>query len=347
MQKLTEPKKIIFLHPKAKEIEGVRNLLKIDERNLGFEFIIDEKNPDYVFASEHIYYDKTYRTIFYESQKSNPINIFFAGEAIAADLNLFDYAIVFDKHLVCEDRIGRIPLLSYFSLENEILCRERKYDGVGRDKFCCFIYSNPNAHPRRDELFYALSKYKRVDSLGRHLNNTECASDRYSIDWRENSIKIKAGYKFSIAAENAVYRGYTSEKIMTSFLAGGIPIYWGNPLVEEEFNKEAFINANGLSNDELISIVKMIDEDDACYNRMVSQPWLTNEQIGNLERDKRNYYSFLENIFRQDIGDAYRRGDGTAPCLYKRFIIREGAVENQKGWMEKILEKKREFMKFI
>ena len=134
-------KNILFLHPGAKDVNGVRNLLKIDERKLGLEFAIDEVNPDYVIASEYIYYDESYLKHFYELQKKHPVNIFFAGEAISADLNLFDYAIVFDKHLACEDRIGRIPLIDFFSLKEAILCGEKIYKDSVKNKFCCFIYS--------------------------------------------------------------------------------------------------------------------------------------------------------------------------------------------------------------
>ena len=332
-------KKILFLHPGAKDISGVRNLLKVDERELGLEFVIDDNCPDYVFASEHIYYDEASIRRFFELQRNHPINIYFAGEAISADLNMFDYAIVFDKHLECEDRIGRIPLLRYFSLADEILTADKKYYYNEKNKFCCFMYSNANAHQRRDELFYALSRYKHVDSLGKHLNNAECNSDRYSADWKAGSIKIKAEYKFSIAAENAVYRGYTSEKIMTSFLAGSIPIYWGNPLVEEDFNKDAFINANGLTDDELLSKVRRIDEDNDLYNNMLRQPWLTNEQIERYRQDEEKYISFIKNIFDQSIAGAYRRGIGTAPLLYEKFVRRENGEIKKKGLLVKIFTK--------
>ena len=47
-------------------------------------------------------------------------------------------------------------------------------------------------------------------------------------------LRMKKPYKFSIAFENAWYPGYTSEKIVTSMLAGTIPIYWGNPDISRE-----------------------------------------------------------------------------------------------------------------
>ena len=60
--------------------------------------------------------------------------------------------------------------------------------------------------------------------------------DRAQQNWMESSVEQKSYYKFTIAAENAAFPGYTSEKLMTSFQAHSIPIYWGNRDVVDEFN---------------------------------------------------------------------------------------------------------------
>lgn len=322
---------VSFMHPLAKTIEGVRNLLKVDERKFGFEFQIDNESPDYVFASEHIYYNSAEFDKFIKLYKGNPVTIFLGGEAIAGDLNLFDYTISFDKYNHCEDRTGRIPLLSFFALDEDILNSKSIEVKSNKTGFCNFIYSNANAHPRRDELFYLINKYKKVDSLGRHLNNKSCESDRYSADWRKESIIIKSDYKFSISAENACYRGYTSEKIMTSFLAGSIPIYWGNPLVEEEFNPNAFINANKYDDEELLELIKDVDTNNDLYHEIISQPWMTENQIERYYIEKEEYEHFINNIFSQSKIDAYRRGVGTAPGYYYDFVIRRKEKNTQKG----------------
>ena len=48
-----------------------------------------------------------------------------------------------------------------------------------------------------------------------------------------NKIKFLSKYKFSIAMENSRGDGYLSEKIVDSFRAGTIPIYYGDYLVDE------------------------------------------------------------------------------------------------------------------
>lgn len=318
---------IAFLHPAIKTIDDVRRYIKFDERSIGAEFCLVDDNPDYVIASECIYYDMNLLKRFRELYKLNPITVFFAGEAIAGDLNLFDYIISFDKHWECDDRIGRIPLLTFFGLEDEFLINRSEIKGESKRQFCNFIYSNSNAHPRRDELFYLISKYKSVDSLGRHLNNKSCEVDRFAADWRKGSIDIKSNYRFSISAENAEYRGYTSEKIMTSFLAGSIPIYWGNPLVEEEFNPKAFINANKYNDKELLEIVESVDTCDEIYHEMVNQPWMTDEQLVRFHKDKEKYERFIAGIFVQSKYQAYRKGSGTAPGIYNEFILGKSEPE--------------------
>lgn len=311
---------VAFLHPFANSLDDIRQLLKIDERKLGFLFRLDNESPDYVFGSEHIYYNLRYWDRFYNLYKRHPITIFLGGEAISGDLNLFDYVISYDKHMNCEDRIGRIPLLSFFALEDAFFSQQDIHVNKNR-KFCNFLYSNGNAHHRRDELFYLINSYKDVDSLGAHLNNRSCTMSRFSPSWRRDSIAIKSEYKFSISAENAQYRGYTSEKIMTSFLARSIPIYWGNPLVEEEFNPKAFINANKLNDQELLKTISVVDNDDDLYEEMVNQPWMTSNQIEQHYYDKEKYELFIKGIFAQEKKDAYRKGSGTALQAYINFMI--------------------------
>ena len=90
---------------------------------------------------------------------------------------------------------------------------------------------------------------------------------------------MKKPYKFSIAFENAWYPGYTSEKIVTSMLAGTIPIYWGNPDISREFNSASFINCHDFPTlDDAAAYVQKVDEDDNLWCEIMSRPWKTPEQ---------------------------------------------------------------------
>eukprot|EP00756_Hemistasia_phaeocysticola_P045600 Hpha_TRINITY_DN19350_c0_g1::TRINITY_DN19350_c0_g1_i1::g.81271::m.81271 len=50
-------------------------------------------------------------------------------------------------------------------------------------------------------------------------------------------------YLMSIAFENSYLDELVSEKIVNSFYAGTIPIYWGSPSVFKYFNRKAFVYA--------------------------------------------------------------------------------------------------------
>jgi len=189
-----------------------------------------------------------------------------------------------------------------------------------KEKFCNFLYSNYKAHSMRDRLFYKISEYQQVESLGKHLNNVGTRGTGFQGHCSETTY-LKMPYKFSIAAENASYEGYTSEKILTSFQAHTIPIYWGNPLIAEQFNEKAFINVHKYTDlNELIKVIKRINESDELWCNMVSQPWQTEEQIRADEQRMWDYINFFDGIFSKCGLGAKRAPEGNCPNVYKRFF---------------------------
>lgn len=101
----------------------------------------------------------------------------------------------------------------------------------GKSRFCSFLYASSTAHPDRDRFFHLLNRYRRVDSGGDHLNNmgTRAAGPRLARTWVRDAIEFRKPYKFSIAFENALHNGCTTEKLPSAFLADTVPIYRGNP----------------------------------------------------------------------------------------------------------------------
>lgn len=301
-----------------------------------YEFVFDKVNPDYLFVSEHIYSRPSKFREFLRMNTESRLSVYIGGEAISPDLNLFDYACSFDRGLVFADRIIRKPTTLFFKVH----VFESLTEGVDspRDElrmkkgFCNFIYSNPSAHKRRDELFDVLSHYKRVDSLGPHLNNCGNVTSRADGDWRRKLIEMKRPYKFSIAAENARFDGYVTEKLISSFQAHTVPIYWGNPSVAEEFNSKAFINANDLADEELIAEVRRIDEDDELWCRMIAEPPMSANQNDAAQKDAQKFVDFFKSVFddrpieqkkRAPIGywnDVYRQSLARVPLdIWRRL----------------------------
>ena len=61
------------------------------------------------------------------------------------------------------------------------------------------------------------------------------------------------------------------EKIMNAYTFNVIPIYWGSDRINEWFNKNSFINCNGLSFEQIVNKIKEVDNDNDLYNYMINQ----------------------------------------------------------------------------
>lgn len=319
--------KIYGMHPFCKDVPSLLKYLKIESLNDLFDFQWSPTGPDYLIATEHIIYNPKYLKEFQRLNTKAKILIYMAGEAVSPDFNVFDYATGFDGNLVNGDRFVQIPPpFSFFDGflrrdENEISTKEEAMAALKEKKgFCNFLYSNWNAHPRRDELFHLLSSYKRVDSLGKHMNNVGKLGTGF-VGHALDCIDIKSPYKFSIASENATFLGYTSEKIITSLEAHTVPIYWGDPEIARNINPKCFINSNGLSDEQVLERVKEVDNNDTLWAEMVAQPWRTEEQKELHKERMIHYVSFFRHIFEQDITDAVRRPIGTWPEQAQYFFM--------------------------
>ena len=287
-----------------------------------FRLVYDNKTPDYLIVTERVINERLVRNEFKKLYASNRLVFFWADECISPDFNICDYSMSYDKGLVNLDRAIRRPVMSIFAnFDHEPLNEApSNVDSLlaGKSKFCNFIYSNPYSHPMRDSLFYTLSAYKIVDALGPHLHNCDAPTSRGTPDFVTHSIEMKRPYKFSIAAENACFHGYTSEKIITSFLARTIPIYWGNPDVESEFNPKAFINANNLPLNDLRDLVRDIEEHDSRWKEFLSAPPMTSEQHDRWLKDEERYRDFMQHVFSLPIEKAKRRPEGYWLDNYRR-----------------------------
>ena len=50
-----------------------------------------------------------------------------------------------------------------------------------------------------------------------------------------------------------------------------IPIYWGAERITEWFNEKAFINCNGMNEQEILEKIKEVDNDKDLYDYMIHQ----------------------------------------------------------------------------
>ena len=198
--------------------------------------------PDYIFCSvfgeEHLRY--------------NCVKIFYTGENQCPDFNLYDYAIGFE-HLTMGDRYMRLPIyyLNRYQKFFRLMQEKHAKPLPAKSGFCSFVYSNDRASAVREQFFTQLSTYKNVSSGGRYRNNIGGPV--------EDKLAFELQHKFSFSFENSSYPGYCTEKLVQSFAAQTVPIYWGDPTAADTFNEEAFINCNRYSSwDEVLEAIKRI-----------------------------------------------------------------------------------------
>lgn len=149
-------------------------------------------------------------------------------------------------------------------------------DLMKKQKFCAFVVTNP-CNEIRNASFQWLSQYKQVDSAGRLFNNIGDAifAGRGGGGGELKKFEFLKNYKFCLAYENSSSQGYTTEKYLHAKAAGCIPIYWGDPKVERDFDPAGFIDARNFTRPEqLIEAVQKVDKDPGLWLRMYSVPAL-------------------------------------------------------------------------
>ena len=277
-----------------KTIDIIWFLDKIDD-----EFIIEfnETDPDYLIYNVFDKYDVDLNPNF-----KNSIKIAFYTENIMVDINYADY-IIGNYHINYLDRYFKYPF-SFLHQNNSSIdkIREKVLNGKIRNNFCAALISNCGSfYGFRLHFIEKLSKYKKVDMGGKCKNNINKKVT--------NKIQFLSNYKFSIAMENSEGDGYLSEKIVDSFLAGTIPIYYGGYMLDEIINPKTYILIKGVKDmDEKIEYIKKIDNDINLYKSIMKEkPILDDNFVDKI--NKNEIKSFLKNIFRQDKKKAFRRDD--------------------------------------
>lgn len=272
-----------------------------------YEVCITQKNPDYIFCSvfgtSHLKY-------------KNAIKILVLGENISPNFDLYDYAIGF-YDIKYEDRYLKHNILLEEEVYN-IIKKRFKFDTV-KNKFCSFVYRECALNKKRVELLNKLNEYKKVDCGGKLKNNIGKTIGKRKID----KIKFQSQYKFVIACENQRFPEYNTEKIFEAFASNAIPIYWGDPLIDEIYNEKAFINCDDFKSlDEMLDFVRELDSNDKKYLEMLNQPIFKEEKF--FENQQEQLKQFLYNIFDKDIKSAkkiYFNSNYYSYIFYKKYIL--------------------------
>ncbi|MDB5120211.1 MAG: hypothetical protein JWN56_1429 [Sphingobacteriales bacterium] len=272
-----------------------------DKRNNMFFNLLSEKytviisdNPDLLFysvySSNHIDYRCT--------------KIFYTGENQRPNFSECDFAFSFDH--IQDKRNYRLPLYVLWADINVLLNRNKNVTQIlaKKKKFCCFVVSNDKCDIR-NEFFQELSKYKQVDSGGAVLNNIGGLV--------ENKRRFIKDYKFVISFENSSYPGYTTEKVFEALVEDCLPIYWGNPMIDKDFNIKSMINCHEYpSFKEVIDHIKAVDDNDELYMQYLSEPAFTDNRLNGYVK-KENILSRLDEIVAYHINNRLKLIQITRP----------------------------------
>ena len=170
------------------------------------------------------------------------------------------------------------------ALHQKNIAREKK-------KFCCFVCSNAgkaDGYQLRNSFFSMVNNlYQKVDSAGRHLNNTGTFAPR-----GDDYFNWVSEYKFMICFENSAGPGYLTEKIFTPYASGTIPIYWGDKSNYDFIRREAGIFFTTPT--ETLQEVMKLDADPERYNAMLQEQLIYDTKKEFLSRKR--LYSILDSI---------------------------------------------------
>jgi hypothetical protein len=254
--------------------------------NYFYNLLIEEfdveisNNPDYLFFSVFGNQHQNYKCK----------KIFYTGENVAPPLGYCDYSFSFDY--LDDARNYRLPHYLLYDGYYELVRPKIIDESFAKRKFCSFVVSNGNCKDRND-FFLELSKYKKIDSAGRHFNNVGYLAN--------DKIEFLKNYKFNICFENDAHRGYnkhyTTEKLMQTFVSNTVGIYLGNTEIEKEFNKKSFINLRDYSSiEEVIEYIIYLDKNDDKYLEILNQSCFNDYNIPDNNKLE-NIKSFLYKIF--------------------------------------------------
>jgi hypothetical protein len=203
------------------------------------------------------------------------LRIQYSGEPSYGHLDKFNINIVPGEHPDTPEYIVNPHMhlfIARYGCPMSTFTEKRKYGG-SKEKFCIFTVSNPTAN-ERIRCFNELSKYKKVDSCGKVLNNMSfnCPGNVFSREYIAHTSK----YKFNICFENKSMKHYLTEKLAVAYMSGSIPIYWGCSNLSDYINMDAIVYLKPNFTDKdlaaLIDEVKALDNDETLYKKKFEQP---------------------------------------------------------------------------
>tara|TARA_B100001758_G_C18333796_1_gene570389 strand:+ start:161 stop:1012 length:852 start_codon:yes stop_codon:yes gene_type:complete len=224
--------------------------------------------------------------------------IFFLSEDFNLENFNFDYSISHVPTSVESSSNFRLPLwkmyLDWFGVTTytnpeyliplEYIDKKNEFNNIPKNDFCSIVYSSEYFF--RDKYIELVSTYKDVDVFGKNkYGNLLPEGEYYKLEKLSN-------YKFSLAMENEISRGYLCEKLIHAKIAGNIPLFYGDDYAKIDFNPNSFIHITDFDDQSLLDRITEIDSNKSHYNNIYNEPLFDSAP------DIEDFLEFLNDILK-------------------------------------------------
>ena len=224
--------------------------------------------------------------------------IFFLSEDFNLENFNYDYSISHVPTSVESSSNFRLPLwkmyLDWFDVTTytnpeyliplEYIDKKNEFNNIPKNDFCSIVYSSEYFF--RDKYIDLVSTYKDVDVFGKNkYGNLLPEGEYYKLEKLSN-------YKFSLAMENEISRGYLCEKLIHAKIAGNIPLFYGDDYAKIDFNPNSFIHITDFDDQSLLDRITEIDSNKSDYNNIYNEPLFDSAP------DIEDFLEFLNDILK-------------------------------------------------
>jgi hypothetical protein len=263
---------------------------------------IDSANPNLVITQGRKVYPNALTLYYNEGEPFYP-NLPVVENVYDPDKTIADYflgSFFFDF-----ENYTRFSLYSLYTLHHikngdlksfDFFYKENR-EIPNKEKFCAFVSRGPIG--KRGKFFEKLNARKKVEASFSPYNDFQIGFDNSAYWSSIPKVNFIKKYKFNLCWEGTWrgthpafpgaiiengdivnVNGLTNEKIVEAFIAGTIPIYWGNSKISEEFNKNTFLNLNDFESEEaLIDKIIEIDQNDDLYKSFFKEKIAVNDNF--------------------------------------------------------------------
>jgi hypothetical protein len=231
-----------------------------------------------------------------------PVTLYYSQEPLSVDYIKTDFSITYHLGILKENHLryldwketcdwsseGIIRQLNstatlfgkYFLIDD--LLKPQGDEFLKKGKKICFFTSHLN-EPRRT-FYQELSKNFIVEGYGRAFRKI-----KNTFSSGVTKFEVMKNYSFDLCPENTIYPGFINARVAEAFIGKCLPITWADQNINYEFNPKAFVNLNDHFQDNFISIIHNL-KDDNFLRQFTKEPLLLKRP--NLEKE----IKFVEKI---------------------------------------------------